>query len=123
MGIDLAVEQAGLPFRVTVTVYLSKWQVYRLEYVWNSLSLQSEVSSSLKFPVTWQICRPMLNDLAIHRAAPLPTPPVCFCSGYHLPVVLKPKRRGHDTANASIQTITIMRETLLQELCPVLYWY
>lgn len=39
------------------------------------------------------------------------------------PVVLKPKRRGHDTANASIQTTTIMRETLLQELCPVLYWY
>lgn len=65
----------------------------------------------------------MLNDLATHRAAPLPTPPACYCSGHHPPVVLKPKRRGHDTANASIQTTTIMRETLLQELCPVLYWY
>lgn len=49
--------------------------------------------------------------------------PMQDCLGCHLPVVLKPKRRGHDTANASIQTITIMRETLLQELCPVLYWY
>lgn len=33
MGIDLAVEQAGLPFRAIVSVCLSKWQVYGQERV------------------------------------------------------------------------------------------
>ena len=39
-----------------------------------------------------------------------------------LPVVLKPKRRGQDTAKASTQTAVIMRATRRQELCPVPCW-
>lgn len=57
MGIDLAAEQAGLPFRAVDSVCLSKWQVYRQEQVGIFLSLHNVLSSSLKFPVTWQICR------------------------------------------------------------------
>lgn len=80
--------------------------------------------SSLKFPIASKTCR-FHAKWPGHIKSSFTASPTqdCYCSGCHLPVVLKPKRRGHDTANASIQTTTIMRETLLQELCPVLYWY
>ena len=39
-----------------------------------------------------------------------------------LPVVLKPRRRGQDTAKDSTQTAVIMRATRRQELCPVPCW-
>lgn len=71
MGIDLAVEQESLPFRAIVSVCLSKRQVYRQEHMRIFLFLHSVLSSSLKFPVIGKSAEPMLNDLAIHRAAPL----------------------------------------------------
>lgn len=39
-----------------------------------------------------------------------------------LPVVLKPKSRGQDTAKASTHTAVIMSATRRQELCPVPCW-